>query len=113
MLPQQFKAAHDVARRVLGWMLALPATDMPGSDRTSACWMMSTFVAIVLSYAVACVLYWLELRHRLAFVRAHCPNCCLHPGEQELASLVLMYQLVFMYFCVTLTWMMLGVLAEH
>lgn len=112
VLPEQFKVAHTVVRRVLGWMLALPVADMPGGDEVSACWIMCTFLAVVLSYAVACVLYWLELRHRLAFVRARSPNCRLHPGEQELASLVLMYQLVFMYFCITLTWMMLCVLNE-
>lgn len=109
-LPSQLRSAYRVAQRLLGWMLALPVKQGLADQVPAACWSMCVFLVVLTSYVVGCVLYSLELRHRLVFVAMQRPTLRLHPGERELGSQVAMYQLVFLYFALTLTWMTLYVL---
>ena len=108
LLPSQLKGAHHIVQRLLGWMLALP---MGASHQSPvACWSMCVFWVVLTTYIASCVLYSLELRHRVVFAAARRSEVRLHPGERELGTQVAMYQLVFLYFAVTLTWMALSVL---
>lgn len=110
LLPTQLEAAHNVVQRLLGWLLAVPISPSSPSQAQAACWSMCVFWVVVSSYVVGCVLYTLELQHRMVFVATQRPGVRLHPGDLELGSQVTMYQFVFFYFTVTLTWMTLSVL---
>lgn len=110
LLPSQLKSAHGVAQRLLGWMLALPVPKGAPGQSQAACWSMCVFLVVLATYVVGCVLYSLELRHRVVFAAMRRPRVRLHPGEKELGSQVAMYQIVFLYFAITLTWMTLCVL---